>query len=125
MHVINCLGQRKVDTDSAASIYMPKNPTGGSWRVKSGNFQIYNTTTQAWHTIFVQGPAGFEQIAIGPSDASLADGKGFMELSKAGNSWRVKDGNFQIWGVTTSLWYTIFAMGAVGAEQLAIGGGEA
>lgn len=33
-------------------------PEGGSWRVKDGNFQLWNPTTEKYHTFFPTGPEG-------------------------------------------------------------------
>lgn len=46
----------------------------------------------------------------------------YMGNNESGASWRVQDGNFQIWNVTQSGWQTIYFTGAAGLEQIVLGG---
>lgn len=66
------------DTPSGSSYYTDeqcdarfaqKTPTNGSYRIKDGqHFQLYNQTQAKWHTLFVTGAAGAEQLSIGPGE---------------------------------------------------------
>lgn len=62
------IGPADVSTTYACG-YMESTPANGSWRVLNNNFQIYNSTTNLWYTLFVSGPAGAETLTIGPGEA--------------------------------------------------------
>lgn len=126
MRVIDNRGRLRVAsvtvTDETFS-YVEKNPSGGSWRVKGNNFQIWNLTQSAWVTIFITGAEGFEQIAFGGADTSAADVFAdcvYMGKADSGASWRVQGGNFQLYNTVTAAWYTLYIIGAAGVEQFAL-----
>jgi len=125
MRVIDHCGRIRVNNLQPNDEWMLKNPPGGSWRVNNnGQLQFYDPVTAAWYTLFVDGPAGAETLAIGPADASPSYPCGYMEMVPSGGSWRVHAGNLQFYNPTTALWYTLFVDGPSGAETLAIGPGE-
>lgn len=52
----------------AASTLMLKEPSGGNYRFKNGQFQIYNPTTAKFHALFPYGAEGAVAIAFGPGE---------------------------------------------------------
>lgn len=57
-------------------------------------------------------------LAVGT--ATVADWIEVVNLP-VNNSFRVKDGNLQLWNPTQSKWHTIFILGEVDQESIAIG----
>lgn len=72
MKVLDCQGRIKLSDYSSVS-YVLKNPVGGSYRVKDGNFQLYDVDGEGWRTIYAVGGAGVEQIALGGLETTAAD----------------------------------------------------
>lgn len=54
----------------APAAIMLKNPTGANYRVSAGgNFQLWNPTQSKWHTIWITGAAGAEQVTLGAGES--------------------------------------------------------
>lgn len=49
------------------------NPANGTYRIITTDdgtfFQLWNTTTSDWHTIYLIGSAGSQSLAIGPGQS--------------------------------------------------------
>lgn len=95
---------------------------GTNYQFNAGNFQIKNFTTGLFHTLWVSGAVGSEQLLIETPGVVAVVASGF--LPARGNNYRLKSGVFQIYNQTTELWYPLWAIGAEGSEQAGLGAGE-
>ena len=97
--------------------------SGDNYQYNAGPFQLKNSTTGLYHTIWIAGAAGEEQIQIDQPGVGPIVAAGL--LPQAGTNYRLKDGAMQFKNVDTNLFHTLEIVGAIGFEQLQIGAGEA
>lgn len=48
----------------------------------------------------------------------------YMLKNPSGSNMRTKGGNFQLWNIEDEAWHTVFVMGALTLEQIALGGAD-
>jgi hypothetical protein len=95
---------------------------GTNYQYNSGALQVKNATTNLFHTLWVTGEAGLEQLLIEtPGNVSIVT-SGF--LPARGTNYRLKDGHIQLYNNTTEQWYSLWVTGAEGLEDTALGAAE-
>ncbi|AHF94017.1 hypothetical protein OPIT5_03795 [Opitutaceae bacterium TAV5] len=112
-----------------------KVPDLGAYRIKTDEtgsyYQLKNGTTGAFHTLYITGAAGAEQLAFGPADntALPTSPTALVTRDPQGGTYRFRqtlDGGvvYQIKNITTGKFHTIYVSGNAGAETLTFGPAE-
>lgn len=92
--------------------------SGNNFQFNAGKLQLKNPETGLYHTIWVEGVVGQEQLQLDqPGDGPIVV-TGL--IPNYGNNYRLHEGNLQLKNPDTGLYHTINVAGAVGFEQLHI-----
>lgn len=96
---------------------------GTNYQYNSGYYQIKNFTTDLFHTLWVTGEVGAEQLLIETPGVVAVVSSGYLPAT--GNNYRLKDGVLQFYNATTLLYYPLWITGGSGSEVASLGAGEA
>lgn len=92
--------------------------SGNNFQFNAGKLQLKNTDTGLYHTLWVVGVVGEEQLQIDqPGDGPIVV-TGLVP--SYGNNFRLKNGYLQFKNTDTGLFHTLTAVGPAGFEQINI-----
>jgi hypothetical protein len=90
--------------------------SGNNFQFNAGKLQLKNTDTGLYHTLWVVGAVGQEQLQLDePGDGPIVV-SGLIPIY--GNNYRLKNGYLQFKNTDTNLYHTLNVAGAEGFEQL-------
>jgi hypothetical protein len=96
---------------------------GTNYQYNAGYYQIKNFTTNLFHTLWVTGAVGSEQLLIETPGVVAVVSSGYLPAT--GNNYRLKSGVLQFYNATTLKFYPLWVTGEAGSEVASLGAGEA